>query len=639
MASIEGSEDSKLEELLTSWGWGLTELLPRFVAGGAGVGKSTLINAIKQVLERYWMHQPNNSPEDSMNNVLQEIYENHQPFGGISVITVGDFNQLPPPAGIYVFKTPPDDFSRLLGPHLWQHFKIFELTEIMRQRDDITFANALNNLALGKTTPQQDEMFSNRQLDVLGINITTIINDVITLYYKNADVDAFNNLFIATSKNETVESPALDSCSGTGSSSARNYMLARAQTLQHKQTQNLQYLLKLCTETKYIVCQNVAVPDGISNGTPCILKKVIFGELQVKGVPTTSKIPLRVYVQFQTEHVGHKRREKLKNVIKKDGLLESGWTPLERVTRNQLPILPANAQTIHCSQSCTYQKIAVFVDGLTPFSRVTSLSGLYIAGTYKRPPEATLENDPSLKEMTRMREESVLQLTLTFPEHMKNSNNTLVIFHNVRSLHLHFANIANDKSFLACDIIMLAETWSLPTDQYDIANFTIVFRTDSNNTKRKAFGTIIYVKNNLLPFATILFQTELITQAKHQSTVVALKLNHTGIIMVYKSPKTAWNILKQQLTTALDICYKNNITDICLMGDFNIRYQTSEPNYISLCNFMKNKNIFMLLDETKVSTDHNSLIDLCFSSNNLLRADIFESVISDHKPIWLELLH
>ncbi|KAK3928950.1 ATP-dependent DNA helicase, partial [Frankliniella fusca] len=138
-----------------------------FLSGGAGVGKSTLINAIKQVLERFWVHQPNNKPEDitilavaptgkaaigingttidsafgfgfnikdklrigrmlnsdtrntlactlhklkliildeismcsfykfqAMNSVLQEIFENNKPFGGVSVITVGDFNQL-----------------------------------------------------------------------------------------------------------------------------------------------------------------------------------------------------------------------------------------------------------------------------------------------------------------------------------------------------------------------------------------------------------------------------------------------------------------------------------------------------------------------------------------------------------------
>ncbi|KAK3918019.1 Pantothenate kinase, partial [Frankliniella fusca] len=35
-----------------------------FISGGAGVGKSLLINSIKQVLERFWIHQPNNKPDD-----------------------------------------------------------------------------------------------------------------------------------------------------------------------------------------------------------------------------------------------------------------------------------------------------------------------------------------------------------------------------------------------------------------------------------------------------------------------------------------------------------------------------------------------------------------------------------------------
>ncbi|KAK3908799.1 ATP-dependent DNA helicase [Frankliniella fusca] len=418
-----------------------------FLSGGAGVGKSTLINAIKQVLERFWVHQPGNKPEDinilavaptgkaaigingitidsafgfgfnvkdklrigrmlnsdtrntlactlhklkliildeismcsfykfqAMNSVLQEIFENNKPFGGVSVITVGDFNQLPPPIGSYVFQTPSDDFSRLLGPHLWRLFQLFELTEIMRQRDDAAFANALNNLALGTTTDEQDEMFTNRQLDMLQIDVTSIIDKVTTLYYCNADVDAFNNLFLAVSPNEKIVSRALDSCSGTKSRATITYMLSQAQKLQHKKTQNMQYLLKLCVETKYIVSHNVAVPDGISNGSPCILKKVIYGQLYEKN--SRERIPIRAYVQFEKESTGEKTRQRLQNIIKADGITEKNWTPIQRicrsfslnenthiqVTRNQLPLLPSNAQTIHCSQSCTYDNILVFLN-------------------------------------------------------------------------------------------------------------------------------------------------------------------------------------------------------------------------------------------------------------------------------------
>ncbi|KAK3919903.1 ATP-dependent DNA helicase pfh1 [Frankliniella fusca] len=485
--------------------------------------------------------------------------------------------------------------------------------------------------------------------------IQTNRNKVTTLYYCNADVDAFNNLFLAVSPSEKIVSRALDSCSGTKSRATITYMLSQAQKLQHKKTQNMQYLLKLCVETKYIVSHNIAVPDGISNGSPCILKKVIYGQLCEKN--SRERIPIRAYVQFEKENTGEKTRQRLQNIIKADGITEKNWTPIQRicrsfslnenthiqVTRNQLPLLPSNAQTIHCSQSCTYDNILVFLNKnlsrkllYTACSRVTSLTGLYLSGIYKKPARATLENDPSLREMTRMRDEAQLQFSLIFPEDVKNQDNMIVLFHNVRSLNLHFQNISCDPTFIASAIIMLAETWSKPEDKYDINNFTIISRTDCKASKRKAFGTLVYVKNYLLPHVNILFQNESISGTNHSTVVALTMLNHT-VIMVYKSPKTAWNVLKQQLQQAITKSLENHVYDITIMGDFNIKYQVSDPNYTNLKSFMTEANCSMLLDATKVSTDHSSLIDLCFSTNILNNADIFESVTSDHKPIWIEL--
>ncbi|KAK3918383.1 ATP-dependent DNA helicase, partial [Frankliniella fusca] len=446
------------------------------------------------------------------------------------------------------------------------------------------------------------EIFENNK-PFVGVSVITV-DKVTTLYYCNADVDAFNNLFLAVSPNEKIVSRALDSCSGTKSRATITYMLSQAQKLQHKKTQNMQYLLKLCVETKYIVQ---------------MASQMSFTANYVKK-NSRERIPIRAYVQFEKESTGEKTRQRLQNIVKADRITEKNWTPIQRicrsfslnenthiqVTRNQLPLLPSNAQTIHCSQSCTYDNIL--------------------------PARATLENDPSLREMTRMRNEAQLQFSLIFPEDVKNKDNTVVLFHNVRSLNLHFENISCDPTFIASDIIMLAETWSKPEDKYDINNFTIISRTDCKSPKRKAFGTLVYVKNYLLPHVNILFQNESISGTNH-STVVALTMFSKTVIMVYKSPKTAWIVLKQQLQQAITKSLENHIYDITIMGEFNIK----DPNYTNLKSFMTEANCSMLLDATKVSTDHSSLIDLCFSTNTLNNADIFESVTSDHKPIWIEL--
>ena len=77
---------------------------------------------------------------------LCDIMGNEEPFGGVSVLAVGDLLQLPPVAQKAVFNPPSDDMAAIYGS-LWQNlFHIMELKEIRRQRNDFTFASVLNKI-------------------------------------------------------------------------------------------------------------------------------------------------------------------------------------------------------------------------------------------------------------------------------------------------------------------------------------------------------------------------------------------------------------------------------------------------------------------------------------------------------------
>ena len=80
---------------------------------------------------------------------LQEIKSNNLPFGGVNIIAVGDLYQLKPVMGQFIFEV----YKTNCGPlatNLWtEHFKIFELDEIMRQKEDKKFAQLLNRLCIG----------------------------------------------------------------------------------------------------------------------------------------------------------------------------------------------------------------------------------------------------------------------------------------------------------------------------------------------------------------------------------------------------------------------------------------------------------------------------------------------------------
>ena len=77
---------------------------------------------------------------------LQEIMDNNLIFGGVNIIAVGDLYQLKPVMGQFIF----EDYSRNYKPlatNLWtEYFKIYNLTQIMRQKDDKKFAQLLNRL-------------------------------------------------------------------------------------------------------------------------------------------------------------------------------------------------------------------------------------------------------------------------------------------------------------------------------------------------------------------------------------------------------------------------------------------------------------------------------------------------------------
>lgn len=75
---------------------------------------------------------------------------NKSPFGNLSLITVGDLFQLKPVFDKWIFENTNDSYGAL-ATNIWkEYFTLFELTEIMRQKDDKDFAELLNRLGEGK---------------------------------------------------------------------------------------------------------------------------------------------------------------------------------------------------------------------------------------------------------------------------------------------------------------------------------------------------------------------------------------------------------------------------------------------------------------------------------------------------------
>ena len=81
------------------------------------------------------------------------------------MIAVGDFYQLKPVGDRLVFRNLCED-AKSLAPNSWKdHFKIYELVDIMRQKNYLKFAQLLNRLRLNEMTEDDKNELRKRVVD------------------------------------------------------------------------------------------------------------------------------------------------------------------------------------------------------------------------------------------------------------------------------------------------------------------------------------------------------------------------------------------------------------------------------------------------------------------------------------------
>jgi ATP-dependent DNA helicase PIF1 len=85
---------------------------------------------------------------DKIEKLARKLKENDRPFGGIQLLLVGDFLQLPPVGknGAVKFAFEAETWSKCVDMHV-------ELKEVFRQSDK-AFVSALNSIRWGKVTPE-----------------------------------------------------------------------------------------------------------------------------------------------------------------------------------------------------------------------------------------------------------------------------------------------------------------------------------------------------------------------------------------------------------------------------------------------------------------------------------------------------
>ncbi|CAC5392354.1 unnamed protein product [Mytilus coruscus] len=139
-----------------------------------------------------------------------------------------------------------------LTPNYWKVlFSFYELTEIMRQKDDLEFAQLLNRLRKNQLTENDFAVLSTR---------TVSVND--PTYRTNA-----------TQFSQKVKVKAVDTVCEDLPASVKTKLLS---SLPEKQsdTVNLAKEVALAIGMKYDLTANIEVTDGLTNGSTCELKLI-----------------------------------------------------------------------------------------------------------------------------------------------------------------------------------------------------------------------------------------------------------------------------------------------------------------------------------------------------------------------------
>jgi ATP-dependent DNA helicase PIF1 len=267
-----------------------------------------------------------------IDELFKMIKSNILPFGGIQVILVGDFHQLPPIKGNYCFTSATWDALNMNN---------IILTDLIRQKDDLVLQEILEELRNGKIS---DETFETLK----SLNKTEFLGDVkpTKLFPVNTNVDKINN-------KEFQKLVKINDGNTTMYKALSNYKVDNIETFNVCLTLNAQIM----------VIRNLSVENHLVNGT----RGIVVGLLD--------KCVIIKDINNNIHHINY-------------------YTDLNKNKKNYISFMPlklAYAISIHKSQGSSIDCLEldlgndIFVSGqtYTALSRATNINNIKIINIEK----------------------------------------------------------------------------------------------------------------------------------------------------------------------------------------------------------------------------------------------------------------
>lgn len=309
---------------------------------------------------------------EKLDQVGRKIRRNeHSPFGGLQIIAVGDFYQLPP-----VVRQEGDEkveTSFVFESPLWTslRFTTHELTQIERQKDE-EFQGVLNEARRGELSKKSLKFLAKR----MGLDYKSHPIQPTMLFTRKAQVDTINMSYLkkfTTERRAFKPSTLFQPIAATAGMSQTDPLVMKAIA---KLDNDAPYEAELIVAigAQVMLLTNLDHDLGLVNGSRGVVVAYGSGETDTKDSTVIDPTLLVPIVQFKNGA--------------RIPIAHATWevSDMPGVLRKQIPLKLAWAQTIHKCQGATLDCALIDVGGKTfeygqayvALSRVKDADSLYI---------------------------------------------------------------------------------------------------------------------------------------------------------------------------------------------------------------------------------------------------------------------
>ncbi|XP_053360312.1 ATP-dependent DNA helicase PIF1-like [Clarias gariepinus] len=561
---------------------------------------------------------------------FQQIKGSKKPFGGISCLAVGDFFQLPPlgkAKPLCVYEEDVLDFWK-------DNFQMVTLTEVMRQKEDLAFAELLNRLRVKQKTQALEE--EDRALLIQAAkNREDCPHDALHVFATNKEVHKHNL--------ETVQALHTDIITVDAEDYRKDPKIGLTKKL-HKpvigKREDLLDTIQLAVGVRVMVTRNLDVEDGIVNGS--------FGK--VATIVTTTKDGIatvqRLGLQLDNPNAGQKHRKKGQGEDDVLVYIERSEENLRKgVVRRQFPIKLAYACTAHKVQGMTMQSAVVslkkiFEPGMAyvALSRTTSLSGLHITDFDEKKIYANPEITISLQNMKKANLEGVMPLLHQVKE-ASHDHTFTIVHHNTEGLASHIEDVRCHHELQLSDILCLTETHlsgscispHLQLEGYKMfaRNRHVSYSTHAEIAKKDGGGVAIFCKEDIQAQPRQYIQN--VTDLEFVVINVDTPMNAT-IAAVYRPPHYSLEKFLPNLRSLLDYVEMMKKNPVIICGDFN--EDLLSPGKKPINDMFQSKGYTQLI--TTATTEKDTLLDQIYISHLdiCIQSGVLQTYHSYHNPVY-----